>query len=70
MFLFPSHTTPTDTSIPLSLLTDQDHTSCAWCNDEAGIDQGKGSHGICKEHAEEVYNQIHKRREERNKKGR
>lgn len=32
-----------------------DTTDCAWCNAEAGREQGEGSHGICGEHAEAVY---------------
>jgi len=30
---------------------------CAWCNEEQGITQGNGSHGICENHAEEQYEQ-------------
>ena len=28
---------------------------CAWCLAEAGQDMGRGSHSICKYHAEEQY---------------
>lgn len=43
----------TDTITPLIYLTPQ----CAWCNEEQGQPQGDGSHGICKHHAEEQYQQ-------------
>jgi hypothetical protein len=28
---------------------------CAWCNDERGIPQGEGSHGICQRHSNYIY---------------
>ena len=28
---------------------------CAWCLQEAGIDPGEGSHGICSRHAAQMY---------------
>lgn len=34
---------------------------CAWCNQEAGIPQGEGSHGICVRHAEQQYNMLRAR---------
>lgn len=37
-------------------------TSCAWCNQEAGIPQGEGSHGICDYHAEQVLKSARARR--------
>lgn len=40
-------------------------TSCAWCNEEAGIPQGDGSHGICDEHAEQVRQQAAESRQRR-----
>lgn len=27
---------------------------CAWCNDEAGLPQGNGSHGICRKHSAQL----------------
>lgn len=32
-----------------------EHPDCAWCRKEADQEMGNGSHGICKEHAEEEY---------------
>ena len=35
--------------------TEPEEADCAWCLQEQGLPMGEGSHGICKDHAEEQY---------------
>jgi len=37
-------------------------TLCAWCLSEQGIPAGEGSHGICREHADQLLQQQRKLR--------
>lgn len=38
---------------------------CAWCNDEKGLPQGNGSHGICERHGQALQAQFDACRGER-----
>lgn len=40
-------------------------SQCAWCNQEAGIEQGNGSHGICDYHSNLQYEQYQAARQSR-----
>lgn len=60
-FQSSSNQATSDDIIPDSLLEPQ----CAWCMTERGEDLGEGSHGICREHADEMLRQHHQSLEER-----
>jgi hypothetical protein len=49
----PTHSNPTQESIHCPPI--QQDLQCAWCNEEQGIPQGEGTHGICTPHAQEQY---------------
>jgi hypothetical protein len=39
---------------PLSILTNESGSDCAWRQEEQGIDHGNGSHGICEAHNNQI----------------
>jgi hypothetical protein len=42
-----------------------DRPLCAWCLSEQGIEAGKGSHGICTQHADQLLKQWRERHHRR-----
>jgi len=63
-----SHPTPQTTQTteaPLTVLTSDYTTDCAWCLADAGITPTDGSHGICTYHSDQIRLQQAVRRFER-----
>lgn len=66
MGLFTRHNTQTTQPIPDPIIAITSYESqCAWCNQDAGIDQGNGSHGICDYHSNLQYQQYQAARQSR-----